>query len=178
MKQEPNDKKHLTSRQIVNRYRKGVYVDENIEAISSAISSSNQVFGNVAIPLQTSLPEKVVQNIAIAKKLYERLKEGKAIDGIEIPDYPLLKDVLLDLSYPPLWEYLTKDSNDFVHIMGERGLICKYRLDVKTKYVSNAVDCACLLYKENIEQVGLPDSLFRIALLLMLTGSVKSENNL
>ena len=31
MKDEPNNKKHLTPRQIINRYRKGVYVDESIE---------------------------------------------------------------------------------------------------------------------------------------------------
>lgn len=37
MKDEPNNKKHLTPRQIINRYRKGVYVDESIEVISSVI---------------------------------------------------------------------------------------------------------------------------------------------
>lgn len=178
MKQEANDKKHLTPRQIVNRYRKGVYVDEGIEAISSVISSSSQVFDNVAIPSQTSLPVKVVQNITIAPKLYERQKAERAIDDIEIPDYPQLKEILLDLSYPPLWEYLMGNSNDLINILSERGLVCKYRLDVKAKYVSNAVDYACLLYKDNIEQVGLPNSLFKIALSLMLTDSGKADNSL
>ena len=102
MSAEPNDKKHLTPRQIINRYRKGEYVDESIEAISSAISSCGEVFDSVAIAFPTTLVQKIVENLSTAQTLYERQKEGKPIDDIVIEDYPYLKDILMDLSYPPL----------------------------------------------------------------------------
>ena len=61
MKDEPNNKKHLTPRQIINRYRKGVYVDENIEVISSVISSCGQTFDSIAVAFPTTLAEKVLE---------------------------------------------------------------------------------------------------------------------
>ena len=93
MSAEPNDKKHLTPRQIINRYRKGEYVDESIEAISSAISSCGEVFDSVAIAFPTTLVQKIVENLSTAQTLYERQKEGKPIDDIVIEDYPYLKGV-------------------------------------------------------------------------------------
>lgn len=56
MNTEPNAKKHLTPRQIINRFRKGVYVDESNEMISSAISSCGQAFDSIALSLPTTLP--------------------------------------------------------------------------------------------------------------------------
>ena len=76
MSAEPNDKKHLTPRQIINRYRKGEYVDESIEAISSAISSCGEVFDSVAIAFPTTLVQKIVENLSTAQTLYERQKEA------------------------------------------------------------------------------------------------------
>ena len=58
MKDEPNNKKHLTPRQIINRYRKGVYVDESIEVISSVISSCGQTFDSIAVAFPTTLAER------------------------------------------------------------------------------------------------------------------------
>lgn len=55
---EQNDRKHLTPRQIVNRFRKGDYVDESMEAISSVISSCGEDFDSVAIPIPDNLVEK------------------------------------------------------------------------------------------------------------------------
>ena len=129
MSAEPNDKKHLTPRQIINRYRKGEYVDESIEAISSAISSCGEVFDSVAIAFPTTLVQKIVENLSTAQTLYERQKEGKPIDDIVIEDYPYLKDILMDLSYPPLWETMMKDRKDnaFMDILKERQWACKYR---------------------------------------------------
>lgn len=63
MNQEPDDKKHLSPRQIINRYRKGEYVDESIEAISSAISSSGLSFDSVAVPFLTTIIEQVSMSI-------------------------------------------------------------------------------------------------------------------
>lgn len=58
MKDEPNNKKHLTPRQIINRYRKGVYVDESIEVISSVISSCGQTFDSIAVHFQRRLQKR------------------------------------------------------------------------------------------------------------------------
>ena len=93
MKDEPNNKKHLTPRQIINRYRKGVYVDESIEVISSVISSCGQTFDSIAA-------EKVLDNLTTVQLLYERQAAGQPIDDIVIEDYPRLKDILQDLSSP------------------------------------------------------------------------------
>lgn len=76
MNQEPDDKKHLSPRQIINRYRKGEYVDESIEAISSAISSSGLSFDSVAVPFLTTIIEQVYEHIDIAHAMYQRRKEG------------------------------------------------------------------------------------------------------
>ena len=123
MKDEPNNKKHLTPRQIINRYRKGVYVDESIEVISSVISSCGQTFDSIAVAFPTTLAEKVLENLTTAQLLYERQAAGQPIDDIAIDDYPRLKDILQDLSYPPLWESMHKDKedNDFMDILNERG---------------------------------------------------------
>lgn len=91
MKDEPNNKKHLTSRQIINRYRKGVYVDENIEVISSVISSCGQTFDSIAVAFPTTLAEKVLENLTTAQLLYERQAAGQPINDIAIDDYPRLK---------------------------------------------------------------------------------------
>ena len=100
MKDEPNNKKHLTPRQIINRYRKGVYVDESIEVISSVISSCGQTFDSIAVAFPTTLTEKVLDNLTTVQLLYERQAAGQPIDDIVIEDYPRLKDILQDLSSP------------------------------------------------------------------------------
>ena len=112
MNQEPDDKKHLSPRQIINRYSKGEYVDESIEAISSAISSSGLSFDSVAVPFLTTIIEQVFEHIDIAHAMYQRRKEGNEIDDIEVPDYPQLKELLQDLSYPTLWESMQEGQID------------------------------------------------------------------
>lgn len=49
MKNVQNDRKHLSSRQIINRFKKGEYVDESIEAVSSAISSYPGAFEGTSL---------------------------------------------------------------------------------------------------------------------------------
>ena len=39
-------------------------------------------------------------NLSLARALYERQKEGQGTDDVVIPDYPQLRDLLTDLSYP------------------------------------------------------------------------------
>ncbi|EJW89283.1 hypothetical protein EVA_22610, partial [gut metagenome] len=51
-----------------------------------------------------------MENLTTAQLLYERQATGQSIEDIEIEDYPRLKDILQDLSYPPLWESMSKDK--------------------------------------------------------------------
>jgi hypothetical protein len=157
MSQVPNDKKHLTPRQIINRYKKGDYVDESIEAISSTISSCPYPFDCVAVPFPVTIVDKVLENIGIAKKLYELQKVGKGTDDIEVPYYPQLRDILLDLSYPPLWEAMQKESStsDYIDILFEKKLICKYHLAARASSCYKVVNVSVNLYKRQIEGLGL-----------------------
>lgn len=168
MKDEPNNKKHLTLRQIINRYRKGVYVDESIEVISSVISSCGQTFDSITVAFPTTLAEKVLENLTTAQLLYERQAAGQPIDDIAIDDYPRLKDILQDLSYPPLWEsmYKDKEDNDFMDILNERGWVHKYH--VADEQSSKALNCMTSLYRDAIERAGLSSSTFYIVLHFML----------
>ena len=168
MKDEPNNKKHLTTRQIINRYRKGVYVDESIEVISSVISSCGQTFDSIAVAFPTTLAEKVLDNLTTVQLLYERQAAGQPIDDIVIEDYPRLKDILQDLSYPPLWDSMhkNKEDNDFMDILNERGWVHKYH--VADDQSSKALNCMTSLYRDAIEKAGLSSSTFYIALYFML----------
>lgn len=167
MKQEQSDKKHLSPRQIINRYRKGEYVEESIEAISSAISSCDHSFDSVAVPFQTTIIETVYENIDIAKTLYDRQKEGIYLDDIDIPDYPQLKELLIDLSFPPLWESMKeKASVTFIDIMKEQGFVHKYHAGVKNlNRVTTVLD---LHYSDAVKQLGLSITTFSLVLNFML----------
>lgn len=92
MKNVQNDRKHLTPRQIINRFRKGEYVDEGIEAISSAVSSYPGSFEGVAVPFPVSIVEMVFENIGLGKVMYEMRKAVREIDVVKVPDYPQLRD--------------------------------------------------------------------------------------
>lgn len=166
MNQEPDDKKHLSPRQIINRYRKGEYVDESIEAISSAISSSGLSFDSVAVPFLTTIIEQVFEHIDIAHAMYQRRKEGNEIDDIEVPDYPQLKELLQDLSYPILWESMQEGQIDvgYYGIIRERKLRGKYHLDAGLKSCTQAVSVLPSVYKERVRRTGLSDLNLEIAL--------------
>jgi len=169
MKCEQNDKKHLSPRQIVNRYCKGEYVDESIDDISSAISSCGKIFDNIAVAFPTTIVEMLVKNISVVKNLYERQVAGKPIEDINIPDYPQLKDFMMDLAYPPLWESMCKneESNKFWNILDDKGFNRKYTLDVQCSKLK-VVDCVAMLYREAVEEVGLSYSTFTLVLDFML----------
>lgn len=170
MSQETNDRKHLTPRQIINRYRKGEYVDESIEAISSAISSCGKTFDCIAVPFPTTIIEKVFENIGLVKILYERQKKGRSIIDITIPDYPQLKDILIDLSTPVLWESMQEGNlaPTFINILRERGMVGKYHLDTGTESCTKVVSFLTYTYKNAIEQVGLSFTILEIALDMMV----------
>lgn len=146
----------------------GVYVDENIEVISSVISSCGQTFDSIAVAFPTTLAEKVFENLTTAQLLYERQAAGQSIEDIAIEDYPHLKDILQDLSYPPLWESMHKDKEDnvFMDILNERGWVHKYHVadDQSLKTLSSMTS----LYRDAIEKTGLSSSTFYIALYFIL----------
>lgn len=167
---EESDRKHLSPRQIVNRFKKGEYVDESIEAISSAISSCGKYFDSVTIPFPTSIIEKVFENIDIAKTLYERQKAGASIDDITFLDIPQLKDILMDLSHPGLWESMQTDSLDdaFWDITRERNLRGKYHLDTGYGDSRKVIGVFSRAYRSNIEQAGLSYFSFDWALSIII----------
>lgn len=168
MKNVQNDRKHLSSRQIINRFKKGEYVDESIEAVSSAISSYPGAFEGTAVPFPTSIIEMVFENIGFARDMHDLRKAGKDIDIVKVPDYPQLREILIDLSEPELWESM-RDENDssFLDILSKLALRGRYVLDagnasyhVVDRYLSSS-------YKEEIEQAGLCYLSFKLALYLM-----------
>ena len=169
MNQEENDRKHLTPRQIINRYRKGEYVDEGIEAISSAVSSCAQPFDSVAMPFPETLVEKIFQNIGIARVLYERRKEGRSTDDVEVPDYPQLRDFLMDLSIPDLWESMQegREDNAYFDILDQHGLRNKYTLDGGKSKINKVASFYLSSYRESIRQTGLSYTIFELVLYLM-----------
>ena len=161
MKDEPNNKKHLTPRQIINRYRKGVYVDESIEVISSVISSCGQTFDSIAVAFPTTLAEKVLDNLTTVQLLYERQAAGQPIDDIVIEDYPRLKDILQDLSSPLYGIPCTR-------IRRTTTLWWVHKYHVADEQSSKALNCMTSLYRDAIERAGLSSSTFYIVLHFML----------
>lgn len=75
------NKRKLSARQIVNRYKKGVYVDECADAISAAVSVSDAEFECAAIPIQKHWIEDVFENIALCIQLSKEW--GKADDILD-----------------------------------------------------------------------------------------------
>ena len=142
------------------------YVDISIKAISSAISSSGLSFDSVAVPFLTTIIEQVFEHIDIAHAMYQRRKEGNEIDDIEVPDYPQLKELLQDLSYPTLWESMQEGQIDvgYYGIIRERKLRGKYHLDAGLKSCTQAVSVLPSVYKERVRRTGLSDLSLEIAL--------------
>ena len=169
MSHEPNDR-HLTPRQIINRYRKGEYVDESIEAISSAISSCRQAFNCNAVPFPTNIIEKVYEHIPLAKAMYEKQNAGKGIEDIDVPDYPQLREILTDLSCPLLWESMQEGVTDvsFMEIIRAKGLYGKYHLDGGQTSCTRVTSVVSLLFGKVVEQAGLSSVTFSLCLHMMI----------
>lgn len=169
MTQEQNDRKHLTARQIVNRFRKGEYVDESLAAIASAVAASGESFNSVAVPFPQSIIERVGEHIVVAKTFYERQKAGLPTDDIELPDYPQLRELLTDLSHPAVWEMMQKGAevSDYWDVLYDRKLYRKYHLDVKASSMGLVTDLLWQCYKTVIENIGLSYATFEMMLYAM-----------
>lgn len=168
MRNVQNDRKHLSSRQIINRFKKGEYVDESIEAISAAISSYSGTLEGTAVPFPTSIIEMVFENIGFARDMYDLKKAGRDIDAVQVPYYPQLREILIDLSEPELWESM-RDENDssFLDILSKLGLRGRYNLDAGSASYHEVDRYLSSSYKEEIEQAGLCYFSFKLALYLM-----------
>lgn len=176
MKNVQNERKHLTPRQIINRFRKGEYVDEGIEAISSAISSCPVTFEGVAVPFPISIIEMVFENIGLARDMYELRKAGKDIDVIKVPDYPQLRDILIDLSEPVIWESLQDEKDhSFMDKIKSHGLRNRYILDAGSADYHKVDNYLSHSYETLIEEAGLCFISFKLALYLMFRTAQGSQ---
>lgn len=153
----------------MNRYRKGVYVNESIEAISSAISSCPQEFDSVAVPFPSTFFNLIFENLGISKALYERNKDGESTKDIVLPDDAQLKNILMDLATPSLWEAMKKDRTDvnFVDIMKHYGLVGKHKLKEDQVATFTAIGVLTNTYSDTIEEAGLSTTAIECVLGMM-----------
>lgn len=170
--EEENGRRHLTPRQIVNRFRKGEYVCESMEDISSAIASSGQTFNSATVPFPDSIIEKILENIGLAKQIYERRKAGLPTDDVTVPDYPQLREFLLDLTRPPLWEVLQsgEDYEGCIKILRDEKLCSKYTLDIRADHCHIVLSMLARKYQPDVERAGLNFYIFDLALAMMFKG--------
>ena len=172
MKREAATKIHLTPRQIINRYAKGKYVDEDMESISSSVSSCGKNFNSITIPLPFTFVDKILENLDVLLKLYGMLKAGQDIgkDFLENPqkfcnqikyaDTPFLKECILELANPSvLGRAIDKDkeSKYYLNYLVENNLLFKYEaaLNVSRGQSHNVISYSCQKYKAEIEACGL-----------------------
>lgn len=153
-----NTKKHLSARQIINRYKKGVYTDESSDNISAAISSSEQDFNNVALPVQTCWVDEVIENIELCIRLSEN-EEGKDAILSTISD-ERAKSVLTDLAMPEVWKAIHGYGNISMALYSH-GLLCKYPL--RNSY--SVVQVACDAERNKIKELGINCTNLFIALM-------------
>lgn len=173
MRKEQKNKVHLTPRQIINRYRKGEYIDESIEAISSAVSSCSLPLNSIAVPFPDSIIEKVYENIGTCKTMYELRKEGKSIDGIEVPHYPQLNDILVELSEPALWESMMDEKGiAYIDIIRQQGLYGRYILDSEIADAHKIESYFTFFYRDAIRECGI----YELALEMVLSFMLRKPN--
>ena len=176
MKNEQNGRKRLSPRQIINRYRKGEYIDESIEAISSTISSCPYPLDNIVVPFPMTIIEMVYQNINLGKATYENRKKGMGIEDIKVPDYPQLRDILTELSEPLFWESMMDEKGiEFMDLIISRKLRNKYTLDSDIADASKIESLLSSSYREKVQETGLCPFTLDMVLVSMLKFTRKKE---
>lgn len=143
-----NTKKHLSARQVVNRYKKEFYTDECANIISAAISSSQLGFNSVAIPVQTCWVDEVLENIEMCFQLCEHREEKDSI--LSSVSDERVKAVLSDLAIPDVWNIVC-GKVEMSNALIEYGLLCKYPL--RNRY--SVLDAAFHSEKDRIAKLGL-----------------------
>lgn len=110
----------------------------------------------MAVPFPTTIADVVLDNLALARSLYVRQKEGLSTDDVAIPNYPQLRELLTDLSYPTLWESMQEGpDSDYRLIPRERGLEGKYHFDSPTESFKKAMSALSNVYEPRVERLGL-----------------------
>lgn len=143
-----NTKQHLSARQVVNRYLKGVYTDECADTISAAISSSSQSFNSVAIPIQSCWVDEVMENIELCFKLNERTDDKDAI--LSVVSDERARSVLSDLATPDVWIALLEEKEMF-DVLYAHGLMSKYPL----RNCYSVLDAYCHSEKDRLKELGI-----------------------
>lgn len=151
------NKRRLSARQIVNRYKKGVYVDECADAISAAVSVADAEFECVAIPIQKHWIEDVFENIALCIQLSK--ERGKADDILTGISDESVRNLLLDLSIPDLWNAIMGNGN-YIDIIFSLGLRDKYQQPNAAKIIC----AASYIERERLERLGINQANLELAL--------------
>lgn len=152
-----SNKRNLSARQIINRYKKGVYVDECADAISAAVSASDAEFEYVAIPIQKHWIEDVFENIDLCIQLSK--EQDKADDILAGVSDERIRSLLLDLSTPDLWNAIMGDGN-YIDIIFSHGLRNKYQLPNAVKIIC----AASYIERERLESLGIDRANLELAL--------------
>lgn len=151
------NKRSLSPRQIINRYKKGVYTDACADAISAAVSASDEEFARVAIPTQRHWIEEAIENIGLCFQLSK--ERDKADEILAVISDENARSLLQDLSTPDLWNAIMSDGDCY-------DVIC--RLGFNKKYqISNAmeiIEAASYIERDTLKRLGID----RIKLILAL----------
>lgn len=152
-----NTKKHLSARQIVNRFKKEVYTDECSDNISAAISSSKQRFNSVAIPVQNCWVDEVLEHIELCTRLLENEEERDAI--LSTVSDERARSVLADLATPEIWKVIHGEG-EIVEELQAHGFLYKYPL--RDKY--SIVQAVCDAERNKIKELGIDHSCLFVTL--------------
>lgn len=155
-----SNREHLSVRQIVNRYKKGVYTDDCADNICAAISSSEQEFNNVAVPIQTCWVDEVLENIELCIRLLENEEEKEAI--LSTVSDERARSVLADLATPEVWKVIQGDGEICV-VFHKQGLLYKYPL--RNRY--SVLQSACDAERNKIKELGIDYSNLFITLMFL-----------
>lgn len=141
-------KQHLSPRQVVNRYQKGVYTNECADTISAAIASSSQPFNSVAMPIQHCWMDEVMENIELCFKLSERAEDKDEI--LSVVSDERARSVLSDLATPDVWKALLEEEEMF-DVLSAHGLMSKHPL----RNCYSILDAYCYSEKDRLKELGI-----------------------
>lgn len=155
------NKRGLSPRQIINRYKKGVYTDACADAISAAVSASDVEFECAAIPVQRHWIEETIENIGLC---FQLSKERDKADEIltDIGDEHA-RSLLIDLSTPDLWNAII-DDGDYFDIIWRLGFNKKYRISNATEIIETVT----YMEREALERLRIDKVNLTLALRYMI----------
>lgn len=158
------NKQGLSPRQIINRYKKGVYTDTCADEISATISTSDMDFDSVAIPIQKHWLEEVFENIGLCFQLSK--ERDKADEILADIDDEHARNLLLDISTPKLWNAIMGDG-DYWDVAWDLGFRKKYQLPHAPKVI-NAVS---YIERKRLENLGIDMVILTLTLQYMFDES-------